>query len=362
MQMQDKLTLDAPKRTKDGFMAVRAKACRSGVYDYLGSEVDPTGAHFKADQIVKVYRPEDEVFDRASIHSFISKPITDNHPPKSVTADNFRKYGRGVVMGAVRDGEHLAFDLVLMDADMISAVDAGKRELSNGYSCELVIGDGVAPDGTAFNITQKSIRGNHVAVVDKGRAGPDCRISDSASWATCDAIPDAAFGDMNKKERPMKIMLDGLHVDLSDADAVKAAFDKKDAALVDSAKALETSDAAVATLTAEKAALEKKVTDAESVDMDQLVADRAALVASAKSIKSDIVTDGKSSDEIRKLIVDAELGDVAKDFDAKQVAAAFAVIAKDGSKEDRKVVPLIPQHLADTANIRDAVRASRNVA
>jgi len=360
MFFTDTLTLDAPRKVKGGFMAVRARAARSGVYDYLGSEVDPSGQHFKANDTVKVYRDEADVFDKASVASFIAKPITNDHPTVSVTADNWNAYAKGTVMGALKDKEYLAFDLMLMDSAIIADVEAGKRELSNGYSCELVVGDGIAPDGTAYQAKQVNIRGNHVAVVDRGRAGPDCKITDGGKpFALCDANP-TAITDFNNEGPKMKIMLDGLHVDLSDAEAVKAAFDKKDAALADSATALADANTKVGTLTAEKAAVEKQLADAQAVDLDALVADRAALVASAKELDAKIVTDGKSSDEIRKELVAASLGDAAKDFDASQIAAAFAVIAKDAGKAADKVVNIdVPKVTMDSAAVVQSIRAAR---
>jgi hypothetical protein len=173
MQFCDTLTLDAPKRTKDGFMAVRARAARAGVYEYLGREVDPSGTRFKADQLVKVYRPEEQVFDKASIASFIAKPVTNDHPAEPVTADNWKRHSRGAVMGALRDQEYLALDLTIMDGAAIADIEAGKRQLSNGYSCDLSFEDGVAPDGTDYQAVQRNIRGNHVALVDRGRAGSE---------------------------------------------------------------------------------------------------------------------------------------------------------------------------------------------
>ena len=87
----DHLTLDAPQRTRDGFLKVRARAARTGIYDYAGHEVDPNNEHGLRDKaVVKVYRPGDQVFDRASLASFVGKPITDNHPTAPVTRDNWR--------------------------------------------------------------------------------------------------------------------------------------------------------------------------------------------------------------------------------------------------------------------------------
>jgi hypothetical protein len=185
----DALTLDAPRRTADGYLAVRAKAARTGTYAYLGSEIDPENKHGLRDAgMVNVLRDDSAVFDSKSAHSFIGKPVTDNHPREAVNSTNWRDHARGVVMGAMRDGEYLAFDLLLTDASAIAAVNGGKRELSNGYAADLQFGDFAAADGTKCVARQKSITGNHVAIVDRGRAGPSCRIGDAA---ICDALPIA---------------------------------------------------------------------------------------------------------------------------------------------------------------------------
>jgi hypothetical protein len=63
-------------------------------------------------------------------------------------------------------------DILVTDADIIEKVENGIRELSCGYSHEL------AKDGD--KICQVKIVINHVALVRKGRAGPEARINDSA--------------------------------------------------------------------------------------------------------------------------------------------------------------------------------------
>lgn len=374
MQLADRLTLDAPRRTSDGYMVTRARAARAGVYDYLASEVGAPDT-FKATDTVKVYRDASEVFAQDSVASFLAKPITNDHPSVAVTAANWRDHARGAVMGAMRDGEYLAFDLVLMDAAAIADVESGKRELSNGYTCSLDWTPGTAPDGTAYDARQIGIRGNHVALVDRGRAGPDCRISDNGGnaapanlkFATCDANP-AAVADISEGEKMTKtITIDGLPVNLGDVAAVEAVLAKKDKAITDGATALADANSQIATLTAEKATLEKQLSDAqaalEPAAIEARVADRAAFVAKAKAIKSDIVTDGRADADIRAEIVNASLGDAAKDFTVDQIAAAFAVLAKDAklatAADAQKVVSLTPVAAIDTATVRDAIRGAR---
>jgi hypothetical protein len=62
-------------------MVVRAKAARTGVYQYAGSEVDPKNEHGLRDQaLVNVLRDDATVFDKKAVHSFIGKPVTVDHP------------------------------------------------------------------------------------------------------------------------------------------------------------------------------------------------------------------------------------------------------------------------------------------
>ena len=365
----DKLTLGKPRRTSEGYMAVRARAARAGVYDYLGREIDPEGKHFAADQVVRVYRPEDEVFNKDSVHSFLLKPITDDHPKNPVTASNWRDNARGVNAGALRDGEFLAFDLVLMDAALIEDVERGKRELSNGYASEISIEDGVTPDGTEYQAVQRFIRGNHIAVVDKGRAGHECRIGDVA---TCDSIPvdllerllgdrqtysDGNFDDKNSGSRretsspggggdptqdgevrmPHTLIIDGLQVP-NVSDEARAAIEKLQGqvtALTDANGKLEAKVAdltsQVSTKDGEIAALNQKVEDAalKPEQLEKLVKDRAELITQAKAVDPQVVTDGKTDAEIRKAVVTTKLGDAAANMDDAAIAGAFAVLSKD---------------------------------
>lgn len=349
MQFTDRLTFDAPRRTADGYMATRARAARAGVYDYLASEVGAPDT-FKATDTIKIYRSEAEVFAKDSVRSFLNRPITNDHPTEAVTAANWRDLARGNIAGAMRDGEYLAFDLVLMDAAAIAAVDAGKRELSNGYSCQLDWTPGTAPDGTAYDARQTNIRGNHVALVDKGRAGPECAIKDGEKFAACDAVSFTT-----KEGRVSKIItVDGLPVDLADVAAVEALLAKKDAAIASVTDALAIERGSNAAL---RSQLDAANAAAEPAAIDKRVADRSALVALAKGAFPAVVTDGKSDDEVRAAVVIAKLGDKAP-TDAGMIAGAFAVLTAD-VKATAEVVNIAPARVADSASVRDTVRAAR---
>jgi hypothetical protein len=363
----DVLTLDAPKRTKDGYLAVRAKAARTGVYDYAGSEVDPKNEHGLRDTpIVKVLRDAETVFDPRSAHSFIGKPITDNHPTEPVNSTNWKEHARGTVMGAKwEEGGYLAFDLLLTDADAIAKVDAGKRELSNGYSTDLQFGDFTAPDGTKCQARQTSIVGNHVALVDRGRAGSECAIKDR--FAACDAIPFAILDSLTKDNYMPKIVLvDGLSVDVANADTAEATI----RTLVTARDAANTKvsdlETQVATLTTEGATkdakittLEQQVKDAKPTAAQLRDAGKALLLAADKAKALGVtVTDEMDEAQIMGATVTKVMGDAAKEWAADQIAASFAVLTKDVKTDANNTVqPLgTPKVANDSANAVEAAR------
>lgn len=161
--------------TGEGFLICRnVPIARTGTQEYLGREIGLEGK--AADAIVTVYRSPDEVFSEAALASFEGKPATNNHPPDLIGPDDVSMYEKGHVQN-VRRGtrewkDFVIADLHIHDRELIEAVQNGKREISCGYECEYIDNG----DGT---YSQVNIRGNHVAVVDRGRAGKRAAILDS---------------------------------------------------------------------------------------------------------------------------------------------------------------------------------------
>lgn len=348
MFFADRLTLDAPRRTQAGYLAVRAKAAKTGVYVYTGREVDPDNKHGLRDQAsVNVLRDEATVFDAAAVHTFIGKPVTIDHPSVPVTAANWKDHARGTIMGALRDGDHLAFDLLVMDAAAIADIEAGKRQLSNGYAAELQFGDFAAPDGTKCQARQSRISdGNHVAVVDRARGGDSCAISDAAP---CFAQPQSFLDNLT--EKPVKTMLiDGLTVDIANADTAMATITTLLAARDAATGKVTGLETQVATLTTENATkdakivtLEQQVTDAKPTPAQLRDAGKALMAVTDKAKALGVtVTDEMDEAQIMGATVAKVMGDTAKDWTADQVAASFAVITKDAKTADQKVVPFVP--------------------
>lgn len=159
-------------KTPEGFLICHnVPIARTGWQDYLPQEIGLTG-----DELIKVYRSEDEVFAPATIASFEGKAVTDDHPPGGeVRPDNIAAYGKGhtqnVRRGSGDIADALLADLVVTAPILIAEIEAGKREISCGYDCDYVLVNG--------HYEQKAIRGNHIAVVDKGRAGGRIAIQDA---------------------------------------------------------------------------------------------------------------------------------------------------------------------------------------
>lgn len=145
---------------------------RVGVQDYLGTEIGMNNS-----DVYKVTRPDGEVFSKAAMASFEGKPVCEDHPPVDVDSDNYKAYMKGIVRdirkGTDRFSDCMVGDLIIYDHDLCKAIEDGKREISCGYDCLWV-----QTADRAFE--QRDIRGNHIAVVEKGRAGKKVAIRDQA--------------------------------------------------------------------------------------------------------------------------------------------------------------------------------------
>lgn len=158
--------------TAEGYLICRnVPIARTGPQDYLARELGLDG---DPERTVTVQRHPEDVFEAAALASFEGKPVTDGHPCENVGPENYAAYSRGHVQNVRRDGDFIVADLYINDAALASDVRNGvKREVSCGYLCNY------EPEGGGYR--QTHIRGNHVAVVPRGRAGHDVAIQDQAA-------------------------------------------------------------------------------------------------------------------------------------------------------------------------------------
>ncbi|MEX0304259.1 MAG: DUF2213 domain-containing protein [Leisingera sp.] len=336
-QFSDSATLSGTRKLQDGYLITEAFAVRTGIQHYSGAEV---GLDDK--DVVRVYRPEDEVKAPASLATFSHAPLTMGHP-KRVTSDNWADLAKGEVSTEAKweDGK-IKLPLIIKDAAAIAAVEAGTRELSAGYVCQLEFKDGVTPGGEAYDAIQRNIRVNHLAIVPKGRAGSECRIGDGAdTWGAAPITLDSKE-EYSMSNQTLMVVLGDKAVSVAAADApaleafkaasVKALQDAQDAHKV----ALDAKDAELAKKDAQIDDLKGKVLS--DADIDKRVAARTQLLGDAAKVAKDVKTEGLSDAAIRKAVVSAKLGDDAlKDKSDAYIEARFDALveAADAAKPDQ---------------------------
>ncbi len=192
-----RLSENISRREPEGYLlCLNVPVARTGTQEYLPEELGlpvavakPSGGNSvfsvgaegvqgatgKPSGMISVFRPEDEVFSPATIASFEGMPVTNNHPPDGVDIGNIRSLQKGhahnVRRGTGEESDLLLADLIITDPTLIDLIlHEGKREISCGYTYDLCEENG--------QYIQRQIRGNHVAVVDAGRAGPRVCIRD----------------------------------------------------------------------------------------------------------------------------------------------------------------------------------------
>ena len=327
---------DSISRTPEGFLICRdVPIARVGVQEYLGREIGQTE---RPEDVFKVNRPAEEVFSPAAVASFEGKPVTENHPDEDVTSENYAQYIRGVVRdvrkGAGQYEGCLVADLVVHDGALVRAIQDGKREISCGYNCLWV------PTGD-HTLEQREIRGNHVAVVDKGRAGHGVAIHDHAMkevrpmakgsnilqrmWAAFakDADPEEAL------EAAKLVNGEGKDEDPAEPeDPNEARFKRIEDAIADLASKLEPPAEDTVPEEIEEESGEEAEVDEEGDALDaleeELTGDEETVEADPEEINE---SEGAVSDEDSGLIEAEESEDVVEDGCAARDAALEAISA-----------------------------------
>lgn len=168
------------EETPEGYLRIKATFARTGLQRYRRQ--DGTEAI--------EYRPEVEVAREDALLSLANLPVTLEHPPDLLTPETCRQYQRGHTGSMVEYRSPFAVGFVTVtDAEAIEAIKRGDaREVSVGYRVKYDSTPGVTPDGQRYDGVQREISGNHVAIVRKGRAGPEVRLHMDSAYAV-DPIP-----------------------------------------------------------------------------------------------------------------------------------------------------------------------------
>lgn len=330
MFLKDRLNINSERKyTDEGFLVVPARISRTGIQEYLAVEMGLQDRN--SSDVIRVYRPEEEVFSDVSLASFANKPVTNNHPPELVNAGNAKEYSVGHAgPEVIRDGSFAKTELFVIDAQSIEDIESGKAELSNGYTADIDWTPGVSPDGEQYDAVQRNIKGNHIAIVERGRAGRDCRVADQ--------LPNS--GD---KLAMAKITIDGvdyevsdqaaqavgkLHQRLNDAEMSAEEIEKEKKAKEDEMEAMREKDKATKdSHKQELESLKKQIPTADA--LDKLVAERTELVDKARKVMPEIEWEGKDTDTLMKEVVAAKCDNVQMDsVSADYIRARFDMLVE----------------------------------
>jgi uncharacterized protein len=333
----DEVTVSRREKTPEGYLVAPAVIGRCGIQAYSRGELGLDG---DANAIVRLMRTPEEVFRPETVRSFENKPITHRHPDKGVDAAHWKDFAKGNVRDVKRNPDGLLGGTTwVMDATEVDRVMSGNAYLSCGYSFDLDLSPGVAPDGQPYDGFQRNILGDHLAILDRSldspRAGTICRIADAETERT-------------KIMSQRKLAVDGLprfEIDELAAESIETAFKKivgdRDQVVVDFAShvkeskaKLATADAkltesgkAIAARDAEIKRLGDELKAAKAIDVDALVAERASVIADAKKMAPNIEPKGSSA-AIRRAAVIAACGDATNNTVISKLDGMSAGIEK----------------------------------
>lgn len=165
----------------NGFMHVAvSNVTKEQVVPYRGDEIPNYESQgLKPEEIYYGYRPASELSKDETVNSLNGIPILLNH--HADYADEPQKKYRVGSTGtdAKFEAPYLTNSLHITDEDAIKRINDGSmKELSLGYRYEPVFEKGEF-DGQKYDFIMTNISCNHVALVERGRAGRDVMVGDS---------------------------------------------------------------------------------------------------------------------------------------------------------------------------------------
>lgn len=172
------------QRTPEGLLRAKATVTRAGMFEYDAGEL---GVGSPGDT-VRMQRTMETIKHPDTLNSIRGAAVTLEHPPADVSPETWGQYVVGNIVGEPKvDATGLVrADILVGREDAIKAVEAGTHELSVGYTFK------TKRDRTGKLLTSGPLVVNHVAIVERGRAGPRVRIQDQQETTLDQAAVDAA--------------------------------------------------------------------------------------------------------------------------------------------------------------------------
>ncbi|RYM47685.1 DUF2213 domain-containing protein [Serratia proteamaculans] len=157
----------------------KSNISKANVCPYFGREIPNNEAlGLDPDKIYRLWRHPDELKKAAA--TFNNIPLLNIHIP-DFPGDPPRESRVGVTHSSAEfDGTYLTNGLSVWDNSAIAGIETEEQEeLSSSYQYVADMTPGTTPDGEVHDGIMRDIVGNHVALVETGRAGSDVLVADS---------------------------------------------------------------------------------------------------------------------------------------------------------------------------------------
>lgn len=157
-QRFDSIPLSDTYFTPEGYLIDNPILTRVGIFEY----------HNADGSVRRELRLPEEVFAAESLASYKGKPVILTHEAGLVDVENVQQEHIGTILSeGIQDGDNVRAQIVIHDAE---SLDYGLRELSLGYTQTPDETPGVW-NGQPYDAIQRNIQINHLALVEKARAG-----------------------------------------------------------------------------------------------------------------------------------------------------------------------------------------------
>lgn len=184
----------------DGRLHVsRSNFTRVQVAPYRGDEIpDWEKRGLNPERIYYAYRPPEELAKPATVRSVEGIPIQLRHNLDFPDAP-----AKKTRVGSTGDRAHFEFpylanSLHIHDKKAIDLIESGDmRELSLCYHYDPDFTSGKTDEGKKYDFIMRNIRGQHLALVEEGRAGASCCVADSAEKVKTAKSPPESSGVFN---------------------------------------------------------------------------------------------------------------------------------------------------------------------
>lgn len=307
---QDSIAMDRDsvrRIDQDGHLFVETTPISKAVVNpYYGKEIPGfQKLGLDPERIYNLLRDPDEL--KAAASTFAGKPLMLIHQPV-----NSEEHPREIVVGSIGDdvefkAPYLMAPLNIWDGEAIKLIESGeRRELSCGYQYEPVMEAGTY-QGERYDGRMTKLRGNHISLVQNGRAGPDVIVGD-------EALKPAQEADMANKHAASKARKAALTTALSGVLA-------QDANIEDVVKTLMAIDEDLPKAAAEdedKDDDDQKAMDDEDADKDKKAEDESEedddKKAEDEDEKKDMVSKGAMDAAIRAAVANERK--VGREIDA----------------------------------------------